>query len=452
MRSIFRLVTDSSAAVAVQIALTAVVLMGFVGLAIELGEAFALNTELQEAADSAALSAAAELDGFAGAISRATTATTAFGPNKEEWDIGGPATVQIASETFLSATACGSPPCTPGSSLLLPPDPSPTGDVAATTDVEAAYVRVVTKTNSVSANLASLLTGRSLIKTQAVATAGRNAIVCLDVPLMICNPSEVDGNGDLPPSLVAGQEILVTDGGGTMIHPGDWGFLCPPSNPSCGAGDSGTWLASASSTATQCNSAIMNTKPGVNTGPITKSYNYRFAQNLPAPAGAQIAFNTVSYPADPALTSSSRLSNSTSASWDPGAAGGYWATAHPGVSYPPLGLTKSGPGNTATRFDVYNWENSTGDSTTNPPCSIPAGSYNPNGTQTIATNTARVMNIGIANCIAENEKGRWHGPGISYFQAFLTAPLTTSNIYLEVIKQYTFGSSGSVHNNVALYR
>ena len=62
------------------------------------------------------------------------------------------------------------------------------------------------------------------------------------------------------------------------------------------------------------------------------------------------------------------------------------------------------------------------------------------------------MNIGIANCIAENEKGRWHGPGISYFQAFLTAPLTTSNIYLEVIKQYSFGSSGSVHNNVALYR
>ncbi len=51
MKSIFRLVTDSSAAVAVQIALTAVVLMGFVGLAIELGEAFALNTELQEAAD-----------------------------------------------------------------------------------------------------------------------------------------------------------------------------------------------------------------------------------------------------------------------------------------------------------------------------------------------------------------------------------------------------------------
>src|SRR6266478_4537726 len=109
------------------------------------------------------------------------------------------------------------PPAPRARGFSPPPDPSPTGDVAATTDVEAAYIRVVTKTNSVSANLASLLTGRSLIKTQAVATAGRNAIVCLDVPLMICNPSEVDGNADLPPSLVVGQELPDTHGGGTPL-------------------------------------------------------------------------------------------------------------------------------------------------------------------------------------------------------------------------------------------
>src|SRR5437879_12041708 len=88
IRSIYRFAREEGGAVAIQIALTTTVLLGFAGLVVDLGEAFTLNTELQQAADAAALAAAAELDGFSGAQTRATAAacgagaTCTFGPNQ----------------------------------------------------------------------------------------------------------------------------------------------------------------------------------------------------------------------------------------------------------------------------------------------------------------------------------------------------------------------------------
>ncbi len=440
MRSLLR---DTRGSVAVTVGFTLVGLLAFTGLAIEVGEAFSLNTELQQAADASALAAAAELDGFTGAIDRATRAATAFGPNTQLWDTAGAGKVQFASIVFLSATACGSPPCVPAAGLLLPPAVSPAGDVTTTKDAEAGYVRVTTKTGNLATNLISLVSGNALLQTEAVATAGRNAIVCLDVPLMICNPNETGSGGQVPPTLVAGQEVLVSDNGGDMIAPGNWGFLCPPSDPTCGGNSLGGFLASASSTGKQCTSDIMYTKPGATTGPV-KNFNARFGQT-PAPSGALIAFNETSYPNDATLSANgSRISSSTTANWNSGA---YMTTFHSGAQYTG---SKSGPANTPTRFDVYNWENSTGVPSTTPPYSIPV--YNSNGTGTIANNTARIINVGIANCIAENEQGRWHGPGIGYFQVFMTGPMASGNVYLEVIKQYNFGSGGPIHNNVALYR
>lgn len=63
-----------------------VVLLGFVGLVIDLGGLFVAKTELQSALDSCALSAAQELDGAADALTRATNAgKTARNRNKFEY-------------------------------------------------------------------------------------------------------------------------------------------------------------------------------------------------------------------------------------------------------------------------------------------------------------------------------------------------------------------------------
>jgi Flp pilus assembly protein TadG len=56
-----------------------VVLLGFMGLAIDFGHLFVIRTELQTAMDSCALAAAQELDGQPDAIARATNAGTAAG-------------------------------------------------------------------------------------------------------------------------------------------------------------------------------------------------------------------------------------------------------------------------------------------------------------------------------------------------------------------------------------
>ncbi|MEE8084984.1 MAG: pilus assembly protein TadG-related protein, partial [Alphaproteobacteria bacterium] len=57
-------------------ALVSAVLIGFGALVVDLGRLFTLQTELQNAADVAALAGAAELDGQSDAITRARAAAT----------------------------------------------------------------------------------------------------------------------------------------------------------------------------------------------------------------------------------------------------------------------------------------------------------------------------------------------------------------------------------------
>ncbi|MBF0335622.1 MAG: hypothetical protein HQL40_18585, partial [Alphaproteobacteria bacterium] len=71
MTSLWR---DRSGTVAVQVAVTAAALLGAGALAIDLGRAMVLSSQLQNAADAAALAGAAELDGGAGAMASAQAA------------------------------------------------------------------------------------------------------------------------------------------------------------------------------------------------------------------------------------------------------------------------------------------------------------------------------------------------------------------------------------------
>lgn len=66
-------------AVAITVGLSLVVLIGFLGLVVDLGQMFVTKTELQNAADACALAAARELDGAPDALTRAVNAGIAVG-------------------------------------------------------------------------------------------------------------------------------------------------------------------------------------------------------------------------------------------------------------------------------------------------------------------------------------------------------------------------------------
>jgi Flp pilus assembly protein TadG len=75
-----------SGAVIITAALFMLFLLGFIGIALDLGRAFVVRSELQSAVDSCALSAAQELDGTGTAITRATSAgLTAGNLNRVEF-------------------------------------------------------------------------------------------------------------------------------------------------------------------------------------------------------------------------------------------------------------------------------------------------------------------------------------------------------------------------------
>src|SRR4028119_1858095 len=73
-RSCFRFLADSTGAVAPTVALSLFALIGAGGIAFDYARLAAMDTELQNAADQAALAAATQLDGNSGAIGRATSA------------------------------------------------------------------------------------------------------------------------------------------------------------------------------------------------------------------------------------------------------------------------------------------------------------------------------------------------------------------------------------------
>src|SRR6516165_3312316 len=61
------------------------VIIGMIGLALEGGQYFHLNSELQQLADAAALAGAAELDGTSDAITRATSKAETLLSNDPHW-------------------------------------------------------------------------------------------------------------------------------------------------------------------------------------------------------------------------------------------------------------------------------------------------------------------------------------------------------------------------------
>lgn len=211
---------NQTGATAALYALALPALVGVAGIAFDYARLAGMDSELQNAADQAALAAATQLDRQADAISRGTTAATTLVLNKtlfandnKPQDIKDAGTYSALTVRFYAtkanAEACGTTGALSSSS---------------TNDASAAFVCV--QVNARTANFAlTPVVGALKGDTQAQAVAGIGSAMCRVPPMMICNPSEPTGNTDTNLDFNAnnyvGLGLLATD----KWAPGDRGFL-----------------------------------------------------------------------------------------------------------------------------------------------------------------------------------------------------------------------------------
>ncbi|MFN3748012.1 MAG: pilus assembly protein TadG-related protein [Sphingorhabdus sp.] len=196
---------SEGAAVAPTVALALFALIAAGGLAFDFARMANLDTELQTAADQAALAAASQLDGAANARGRATTAANSLISNPTRFaNDGDTSAVGIASVTFFVDRA---------------------GTDAAESDSEANYVQVTVETRTANFALTPIVDFFSS-DMSASAYAGVGSAICGVVPFFICNPTEPEGNTDpyLTPGVQTGVGIVMAEGG-TQWGPGNFGFI-----------------------------------------------------------------------------------------------------------------------------------------------------------------------------------------------------------------------------------
>ena len=275
------LVRDVEGAIVIYIALIAPVLIGVGALTLDLGRLMTLNTELQSAADAAALAGARELSRFPGAIDKARAAAAGATANNQTF-----ATDGGGKQVVVDPKPCADPPVAPCIRFLkdLPVDDDDAITAAnlTTSDSLARFIEVYVGSREVTNFLIQIVGGPATAITAANSVAGQNPVVCNVPPMFMCNPSEPDGNTDmdLPVDMNAleGRQMeMFHQGGGGSLTPGNFGLLCPAGTEgesNCGASSIKVALASTDGTCVGMDRAT--TKTGVDLQMVRTGINVRF--------------------------------------------------------------------------------------------------------------------------------------------------------------------------------
>ncbi|MCW8917682.1 MAG: Tad domain-containing protein [Gammaproteobacteria bacterium] len=317
-------------AILVMTVLFLVILLGFAALALDLGRLYVLRTEMQNAADAAALAAAAELDGREYARGDAVIAA------KQLLSHHG----RFATQPELLAELKYVPTDAPENNAFefyswidaeLDPDKpaicaNPLNDAGvadtnkclAEGDNDAHYVRVklypelmVGEEEYFQISLYFLPVlglfvedGTALTaSTRVSAVAGAGSVICNLPPVLICDPAEATPTHPSQP-LVAGQMVVLKEQGSGTWEPGNFGFLQPQSI--LGQLNKDLSLNMANERALDCTPPIVSTLTGGKTSYGRYGLNTRFGiydnslleykdQFPPAP-------NIIEYPRDDNLT------------------------------------------------------------------------------------------------------------------------------------------------------
>jgi Flp pilus assembly protein TadG len=212
--SIRRLLKNSSGAVAPTVALSLFGLIAAGGIAFDYARMAGMDTELQSAADQAALAAASQLDGNTDACARAAAAAATMLSNKTLFanDKQG-AAINVQQEATCDATG----------KIRFWQDKGKT--TPADDDSNAKFVEVEVDPREAFYALTPIVAAVSSGQMKAVAFAGLDSAICKVPPLMLCNPDET-GDPEFTIANYIGKGIrLVANDGGGIYGPGNFGFL-----------------------------------------------------------------------------------------------------------------------------------------------------------------------------------------------------------------------------------
>ncbi len=390
------------------------VLLGLAALVIDVGRLHSARTEIQNAADAAALAAANELNSSTGARDRARAAARELLQHDSRFAntaalLGNGGLPDSAFTFYCSINAQFDPAYDPRY-CSNPPDAQ--GYSIATTDAQAKYIRIRLDPAlegvsdgrfNVDLLFLPVLGAVGISTAQAAdvaaqATAGRSFYTCNVAPIGICDPWEAVGS-TFRQSMRPGDAIELRGSGSGQWSNGNFGFLVPPSGQT-GAAAIARYLASEDGAG--CGSPEVTTQPGAMAQQTTRGINTRFDQYSgsfngdwddypPAP-------NIVGYPHDGTQKAiDNRFGNGD---WD---FNSYWAGAHAGVPTPNAWSNLNRP----TRRQVYDWEIANNQVPNTGPSYL--GRPTPSHVSAGSTPARRLIKIAILSCNALGFGGRSNG-------------------------------------------
>lgn len=225
-RQLFRAGGDNGAAVAPTVALSLFALVGAAGIAFDYARMASLDTELQNAADQAALAAASQLDGEAGACSRAVAAARELLVNQTLFaNDGDTRAVDVPdSPVCLAETATEGDPeieDDPDASIRFFQDKAAT--TPAITNAEANFVEVTVESRRANFALTPIVGAFTSGDLRATARAGLGTALCKVPPLMVCPPEGASIDWDT----LRGHGIRAVSNSGPNWAPGAFGYIGP---------------------------------------------------------------------------------------------------------------------------------------------------------------------------------------------------------------------------------
>ena len=205
---------NQQGAVAATYSLALIPLIAVAGLGFDYARVAGMDTELQNAADQAALAGASQLDRTDGSIERAIEAVR-----------GG----LVTNQTFFASDGSTSNIDLPEVSIkFYETRPEAEAGTGSFTDVsrfaDAGFVSVTVEVRTANYALTPIvgaLSGDSV----ASAVAGLGSALCRVPPLMICNPDEAGGDLLMDINSRIGDGFLAKPGGGGQWSPGNYGYL-----------------------------------------------------------------------------------------------------------------------------------------------------------------------------------------------------------------------------------
>ena len=442
---------DRGGSVAIYTAVVGTMMIAMSALAVDYGRLTVLRTQMQNAADAAALAGAAQLDGRTDAMARAVDVAR----NAAQQTSGLADTLTVANATVYRSI---NPDITVG-----------------ITDANARFIRVTMANENINLlfmPVLNALTAAGSAETatlQATATAQANPFLCPPTTIMACDRFLAGVPLIMSSPTTAGYQLALRDRNAVPAQLVYFMRLCPSDNPTCSAAEATAFAADASSD--QCDSSTVRPlAPGTdNATAIADGINTRFGEG----ASPEPAENVVFYDRDSVFDGLTVASPFLESGWYGAGdweSGTYWSDHHGGASLP---AALAG----ASRYQVHLYElgqdfarNSKQTifplpaslpagftAVISPPADIPVGADPsdewqdgvPDAGVASTDPKRRVMIASVVDCEAQVFAAPISPTG-GYVELFLTERSEDSVIFVEVIGEITLQNSDDFHVNVQL--